>query len=656
MKNSDKPILTISLLASNRLETLPRCLDSLTSIREAIPSELIIVDTSNNPEVHECILRYTDKVEMFEWCNDFAKARNVGIEKAKGEWFMFIDDDEWFIDSAPLIEFFVSGEYKEYGFAYYYVKNYMDIKFKTYTTAWLKRLMKLESITKFRGKIHESLGPDLGKMKLIDAIIGHTGYIYETEEQQKKHFNRNVSLLVKMEQEEPDNLRWKNLLVQEYRAIRDWKGLELYCQKTIDYLRKQSYKVYYLDVGQIYLGYIHALLNQNKKIDAKTLYKRCEKVFEHTFIHKAYADAFMAAIYFEFEDYEACYEHAVRYIEAYNTYQNDSPKYRMEEVASIYSEPFVDAIHFVVHRYKYVCEFKLGKYEDMRGHYHEICWDGRGALGRAETMIQFLDTYILRKDYLMLEEIIGENLKLSYMRPVLAQWFMKERKSDVQKFLTLSNIVREMDIWRWYELYAEFPKLQELETDDAKKIAHVLVMQTPNVFQIPEMVHKAFGEQNVELESLFAELDFMTWKNQLAEHFACINMQQLDELKVRLENSSLNGDVRFAYFMMLYTEQKLLHTDKNDRSFEFYNEMLYLFSQYTCATYETLYADEIPNMELEQLPNNYQAALWLKVYFEEVEKDIKTALPCLSRVMETYPSFQEVIKGYLERLKQEMMV
>jgi len=52
---SDKNvILSISLLTSNRLETIPRCLDSLKPILEAIPSELIIVDTSNNPEVYEC--------------------------------------------------------------------------------------------------------------------------------------------------------------------------------------------------------------------------------------------------------------------------------------------------------------------------------------------------------------------------------------------------------------------------------------------------------------------------------------------------------------------------------------------------------------------------------------------------------------------------
>ena len=60
---NQKPILSISMLASDRMDTLPRCLESLTAIREAIPSELIIVDTSKNPAVHDLIVKYADKIE-----------------------------------------------------------------------------------------------------------------------------------------------------------------------------------------------------------------------------------------------------------------------------------------------------------------------------------------------------------------------------------------------------------------------------------------------------------------------------------------------------------------------------------------------------------------------------------------------------------------
>ena len=189
MKNAENPILSISLLASNRLDTIPRCLDSLDAIREAIPCELIIVDTSNNPAVRECLLKYTDKIETFEWCNDFSKARNTGVKKCKGEWFMFLDDDEWFLDSEPLITFFQSGEYKKYGLAHYIIRNFKDETFTTYNEAWVKRLIKLGKDTQFHSKVHEYIAPDTGENKSLEAIVGHSGYVFKDKEAEKKHFD-----------------------------------------------------------------------------------------------------------------------------------------------------------------------------------------------------------------------------------------------------------------------------------------------------------------------------------------------------------------------------------------------------------------------------------------------------------------------------------
>lgn len=109
-----KPVLSISLLASNRKATIRKCLDSLKPIMEQVESELIIVDTGCDEETHDILLEYTSHVILFEWCKDFSKARNAGLKEAKGEWFLFIDDDEWFSDVSEIVEFFHSGEYKNY--------------------------------------------------------------------------------------------------------------------------------------------------------------------------------------------------------------------------------------------------------------------------------------------------------------------------------------------------------------------------------------------------------------------------------------------------------------------------------------------------------------------------------------------------------------
>ena len=61
-----RPILSISMLVSNnRRDTIEKCMESLVPLREAVPSELIIVDTGCKDEGIEIARRYTDKVVSF---------------------------------------------------------------------------------------------------------------------------------------------------------------------------------------------------------------------------------------------------------------------------------------------------------------------------------------------------------------------------------------------------------------------------------------------------------------------------------------------------------------------------------------------------------------------------------------------------------------
>ena len=84
MQKKKEVLLTISLLVSGREETTEKCLDSLIPIMQEIPSELILVDTGCNQEFVNMLRRYTNQIIPFTWCNDFSKARNVGLEHAGG--------------------------------------------------------------------------------------------------------------------------------------------------------------------------------------------------------------------------------------------------------------------------------------------------------------------------------------------------------------------------------------------------------------------------------------------------------------------------------------------------------------------------------------------------------------------------------------------
>lgn len=101
--------LSISMLVSDRMETLGKCLASLKPLLMELDSELIVIFTGKNEETLELVQQYTPHIIPFTWCDDFSKARNAGLKEAKGEWFLYLDNDEWFEDTSEIIQFFKSG-------------------------------------------------------------------------------------------------------------------------------------------------------------------------------------------------------------------------------------------------------------------------------------------------------------------------------------------------------------------------------------------------------------------------------------------------------------------------------------------------------------------------------------------------------------------
>ena len=233
-----KKKLTISLLVSGREDTTEKCLDSLKPLMEQVDSELILVDTGCDEKLKQSLTKYTDRIVPFAWCDDFAKARNAGLELAVGEWFMYMDDDEWFEDVTPIIRFFQSGRCDEYDQAVYKVRNYNDYEGTSYTDEWVSRLIRVEEDTCFSGKVHEILGPARGECAMLEAYAHHYGYVNVDSEVLRGKVLRNVPLLLAMVEDEPNNLRWRIQIVQEYLSIQSYDEAICAAQEAIGYIAK----------------------------------------------------------------------------------------------------------------------------------------------------------------------------------------------------------------------------------------------------------------------------------------------------------------------------------------------------------------------------------------------------------------------------------
>lgn len=209
--------LSISILVSRNYEGVKRCLDSLQPILNQVSSELILTDTGCGEEVRGLIEQYTDNIIDFEWIKDFSAARNVGLKAAKGEWFMYMDDDEWFEDVTEIVDFFNSGECDRYNIATYVIRNYLDMSGNKYGEQNADRIIKITPELHFEHRIHEAYtGVGVGNKKKLNTYAHHYGYVYKDEEEKISKIKRNRELLIMECRDFPDDMRMRFHLVKDY--------------------------------------------------------------------------------------------------------------------------------------------------------------------------------------------------------------------------------------------------------------------------------------------------------------------------------------------------------------------------------------------------------------------------------------------------------
>lgn len=248
-------ILSISLLASNRRKSLERCLDSLKPLLIKIPSELIIVLTAADPEVREIAEKYTPQIIPFRWCDDFSAARNAGLKEARGEWFLYIDDDEWFDDVEEICHFFLSGEYRHYQSAHYIQRNYQNWNGTEYSDFSAFRMIRRLPESRFQGAIHEELIPRLEPCRQFQTCVHHYGYARSAgdyngyarsmenhsqhrygrleiaENTDNRKTTRNIRMLTQSIRKYPDQIKNYIQIAKEFDLEGDWKTAADYCRK-----------------------------------------------------------------------------------------------------------------------------------------------------------------------------------------------------------------------------------------------------------------------------------------------------------------------------------------------------------------------------------------------------------------------------------------
>lgn len=163
-------LVSLAMIVKNEEEYLARCLESI----RAFVDEIIIVDTGSTDLTKLVAAQYTDKIYDFNWCDDFAKARNFAFSKATCKYVMWLDADD-VISSENLAKLKNLRQKLNDSQTDVYMLKY-EIAFDkngACTFAYNReRILKNDKTFIWEGAVHEAITPH-GNIENLEIAIKH---------------------------------------------------------------------------------------------------------------------------------------------------------------------------------------------------------------------------------------------------------------------------------------------------------------------------------------------------------------------------------------------------------------------------------------------------------------------------------------------------
>ena len=557
---NDKPILSISLMTSNRKETIRKCLDSLESLRNHISNELIIVDTGCDEEMRRIISEYTNQIVKFEWCNDFAKARNAGLKEAKGEWFLFIDDDEWFIDTDEIEAFFLSGEYKDYDEACYIVRNYKDQSGTEYGDTMAYRMTRLTPETQFIGKVHENLFPKYERKIVLHSIAEHYGYAFDSEESRIKHAYRNIEPLKETIAEYPELGLWHVQLVKEYMAAGEWSHIVEFIEATLEQNGDKNDKLTCFYRGSLYCGMLYAKKQMYRYKDMIDLYKKYLEDETNSFMVLSYLYGIMVEAYYKERQYSEAKKCLSAYFHNCEAFQNQDKVYLTELIAC---EAFEDSTIRTNQIYLWLADSILGNYKEARECFERLLENGITL--KDEEYVREYFRIIAEGKYdetygLCLNDLLNTNGGL--LRPTVYDELRKITRPTEGLLHAINHIQGENE---WVYVYQIMYAAQKGDTARLPELFRHLFQCATDIFKIPHDIW-AIGETNaVNLEEMFLNYPISRFIRYGSIFHTSLYQNEWEDLTDMINRWKSRDDIRYELVEINRLEQSVVWGGNENR-------------------------------------------------------------------------------------------
>ena len=666
--NTNRVILSISILISGQ-ENMDKCLASLQYFRDALPCETILVDTGCNKEQRKLAERYADKILDFSWCDDFAAARNIGLKASNGEWFLYLDDDEWFENPREIIDFFTSGEYQKYNSATYLVRNYLNEQGTIYEDVKVGRMVKRESCTAFHGKIHEFLYPCKAPVKNFSTFVHHFGYVFKNEDEKRLHAQRNIKLLKEMVKEQPQEIRWVNQLAQEYYGIGCFEQAIEVCKQGIQQ-SKNNEICDYIRLGTAYAFLILSYVAKKENEEAQEWLDKALGENSMPETTRAFFYLLGIQIYGETDDTARCRDFVKQYLTEYEKLRNETDIIS-NETSLVTGTVFQPQRAFPTLLVGIPALILEADYEMVKKAFYTVDWQDSRMLGQEEQERKIVDACCRMEFNPLWKEILqtmvsrkdGMNEMYSVFLDLETEYV---KGNKVERLDAMRQLIAGLDYPHRYILCTRIVSMARNQTVDPdnqfkEKLAALfeqLFREYPKeILEVKEEIWKIADDWKMNLEPMFLKVEFSIWRRNLEKWFIVASPEEMRQWQHRLGVWKSAWDIRYELFDIKCMEMQL-----RDSSSALYNiaqieEIFWKCADKILDTYQPYYSDSAFTDEekVQLLPDEIQFALQLRTLRQAREQGSdREILEALRALNDTYEPMNGVIAYYAKLYREEV--
>lgn len=238
--------------------------------------EQIVVDTGSTDQTVEIAQEMGAVVYSFSWSDDFSAAKNFACSKAKGNWIVFLDADEYMDEeNGNRLKALLIKLEQTHSPTQAILTNWFNVneEGEVFTGGNQMRVFRNFSGVRYQGRIHEYLVRGkraLTAEEVLDACdkltIYHTGYTKQALAAGQK-LERNRRLILKELEEQPDDYMMLGNMADICRASGEYEQAIEWYEKAMDALPPEEEVAQSLNMkaSEIFAWLLLLLCNEKKE-------------------------------------------------------------------------------------------------------------------------------------------------------------------------------------------------------------------------------------------------------------------------------------------------------------------------------------------------------------------------------------------------------